>query len=254
MGRTRCEYNWKDSGRQVFFDDVTHETIHGMFPIHFYDDFLGYKFNKYIANENTVAPWTTVVTDMNLAPLLVANEPNGVVQITLDVDDITQQGVIYWGDQLSLDISKGLIFEFRATFNVLALTGTETVQAVMGVASATGATLDNIATNAWFKVESAANTVLLYESDDGDDDDNDNAAGITLVADTYHIFRIDFTDVTNVRFYVDGALVGTTSMATLSAAEAKVQPYFCMSKTKSAANTGTGTIYLDYVKIWQNRE
>ena len=61
-----------------------------------------------------------------------------------------------------------------------------------------------------------------------------------LVADTYHVYRIDCTDTSAVKFYVDDTLVGTSDMSTtLSAAEAKVQPYFNVSKAKSWPTAGT---------------
>ncbi|MFA5715290.1 MAG: hypothetical protein WC998_06100, partial [Candidatus Paceibacterota bacterium] len=115
-------------------------------------------------------------------------------------------------------------------------------------------TLDSIATNAWFRVVSTAQTALLWETDNGDTDDDDNDASTVLVAETYHVYRIDCTSTSAVKFYVDDVLVGTSDMSTtLSASEAKVQPYFNVSKAKSSANTGTGTMYIDYVKIFQSR-
>jgi hypothetical protein len=253
MGRTKCNYNYGNSGRQVFYDGVTYETLNPHFPVTYYDDFLGSFFEKVIAGENTVAPWGTVATNLNTAPLLVANEPNGVVQITLDADDNAEQGVIYWSDQLPLDITAGLIFETRLKFAVLPTTGTEEAVAVWGIASATGADLDAIATNAWFRIQSAAPTVLLYESDDATTDDDDNIAGVTMAALVWHIFQIDFTNLAAVRFVVDGVCVGTTDMSAIVAGTEFVQPYFCMSKAVAANNTGTGTMYIDYVRCFQNR-
>ena len=253
MGEVKADYNWQKTGRQVWYDEVTYETLLATFPVHFQDDFLGYKLQKYVTNENTSAPWHTVATNLNLAPELVADTANGVAQITVDSDDNAEHGTLYWGDNNHLDLSKGLIFETRLTFAILPTTGTEIVEAVWGLADDDNAVLDSVATNAWFKVISSAQTALLYESDDGDTDDNDNAAGITLVAGTYNIFRIDATDVTNVRFFVDGVHVGSTAMSNLTAAEAMVQPYFTVMKAVSANNTGTGTMYIDYCRVWQNR-
>ena len=219
----------------------------------FYDDFLGFKLNKLIAGENTSAPWGVVETDTPEITL-VANTANGIVQITLDADDNTEDGVLYWGDQLSLGATQGLIFEARVALHVLPMAGggVEPVRAIFGLASANNATKDSVTVNAWFRIESSANTVLLYESDDTATDDDDNSAGVTIVIDTYHIYRIDLTDKTAVKFYVDNALVGTTSMSALSTAHL-VQPFFSMSKTKAAANTGVGTMYIDSVKVWTNK-
>ena len=243
------------SGNLEYFKGL--ETLLPISPVVFADDFLGAMFRKNIAGENTTALWKTVETDINLAPALVANEPNGVIQLTLDVDDITQQAVVYFGDQLPFSLKYGLIWEARLRLAVLPTAGGgENSRAVFGLASATNGTLDSIATNAWFRVESAAQTALLWETDDGNADDDDNAAGIVMAAATWNIFRIDCRDLINgVKFYVDGVLVGTSAdfLTNLTDGEALVQPYFCMQKTKAAANTAVGTMYLDYCRIWQNR-
>jgi hypothetical protein len=245
------KFQWK-SGKGSFYDG--NETVKPLSPCVFADDFLGYKLAKYVANENTTAPWAAVETTGSVA--LVANTANGIVSAAITNADSAQVAALYFGDQLCFSMKYGLIFETRLTFNVLPTTGTEYVHAVFGLASATNATLDSIATNAWFRVVSDAQTALLWETDDGNTDDDDNAAGITLVAGTYHIYRIDCRDLVNgVKFYVDNALVGTSGdmLTNLTDAEALVQPYFNVMKAKSSANTGTGTMYIDYVRVWQNR-
>lgn len=245
---------WK-SGALSYFDG--YETVLPVSPLVFYDDFLGAVLEKYVAVTNTTAIWSTVETDINLAPALVANEVNGVVQITLDSDDITSQGVLYFGDQLCLSMKQNLIFEARVLLPVLpAAGGGEHSRAIWGLASATNAVYDTVAINAWFRVESAANTALLWETDDGNTDDDDNAAGVTLTNAAWHIYRIDCRDLANgIKFYVDDVLKGTSGdmLTNLTDAEAKVQPYFSMGKTKAAANTAVGTMYIDYVRLWQDR-
>jgi hypothetical protein len=244
---------WQN-GILTYLDTSTLQTVYVMAPVIFQDHFLGNTVNKYAAGENTTAIWKTTETNLNTAIGVLANTPNGIAQITLDNDDNAEVGALYFGDQLCFSMKQGLVFETRMTFHVLPTTGTETVQAVFGLASAHNTTPDSIATNAWFRVESAAKTALLWETDDGNTDDDDNAAGITLVADTYHVYKIDCTNLaTGIKFYVDGNLVGTsTDMNTnLTTAEAKVQPYFGLSKAVAANNTGTGTMYIDYVLCYQ---
>ncbi|KKK50902.1 hypothetical protein LCGC14_3120370, partial [marine sediment metagenome] len=138
-----CDYNWHGSGRQVFFDAATYETIHANYPISFSDDFLGYSLQKYVAGENTTAPWRTVETSLNTGIGLKADEINGVVNLIVDSDDNAEVAVLHWGDQESLSIERGLIFEARVAFSVLPTTGTETVQAVWGLAGAHNTTPDS---------------------------------------------------------------------------------------------------------------
>ena len=82
--------------------------------------------------------------------------------------------------------------------------------------------------------------------------DTPGATGVTAVASTYNIFRIDATTQTNIKFYIDGARVaGSTTFSSASnTANSKCQPYFACDKTSNAA---TATMLIDYVKIWQNR-
>lgn len=248
MGRVGCNYSKFADGRQIFFDKSNGETLKAMYPIEYYDDFLGEAYNT------TFWGTTETVTGGTLVAGLVDDAVNGIYGAGLDNTDEAQISALHFGDNLCLSMNQGLIFEARLTFLTLPTTGTETVQAVWGLASAHNATLDSIATNAWFRLESTANTTLLWETDNGDTDDDDNDASTTLVASTYNIFRIDCTDTSAVKFYVDEALVGTSDMSTtLSSAEAKVQPYFNVSKAKSAANTGIGTMYIDYVRLFQSR-
>lgn len=248
MGVVRCNYSRFSNGRQVFYDGSNGETLKAMYPIELYDDFLGEAYNT------TFWGTTEVQTGGTLVSGLIDDATNGVMGIGLDATSEAQISALHFGDNLCLSMLQGLIFEARLTFHVLPTTGTETVQAVFGLASGHNATLDSIATNAWFRVESAANTTLLWETDNGDTDDDDNDASTALVADTYNIFRIDCTQTSAVKFYVDETLVGTSDMSTtLSAAEAKVQPYLNVSKAFSAANTGTGTMYIDYIRVFQSR-
>lgn len=219
-----------------------------MYPIIVSDDFLGEAYNT------TFWGTTETVSGGTLVAGLIDDETNGIMGLGLDSTDEAQIAAMHFGDNLCLSMAQGLVFETRLTFETLPTTGTELVNAVFGLASAHNTTLNSIATNAWFRVISSAQTALLWETDNGDTDDDGNSTGITLVAGTYHIYRIDCTNTAAVKFYVDDVLVGTSDMSTtLSAAEAKVQPYFNVSKAKSSANTGTGTIYIDYVKIFQNR-
>lgn len=250
----RCKYNWRNTGWQVFYDDQTFETLHIHGPIKAVDDDFAAAFlRKYTASENTTSAWNTVETNLNTAIGVVADGVNGVAAIIVDADDNAEVGVLHFGDNECLKLTQGLLFETRLTYAVLPTTGTETVQSVFGLAGAHNTTPDTIDCNAWFRVESAAQTALLWETDDNVTNDDDNATSIVLVASTYHIYQIHVVSAAVVNFYVDGVLVGTGSMAGLTAAIGQVQPYFNISKAKSAANTGTGTMYIDYVRVWQNR-
>jgi len=257
MSNIKCAWNWHNTGHQVFYNPKTFETIRTSYPIVFEDDFCGAFLKKYNANENTTSRWNTVETSLNTAIALTADIINGEVALIVDNDDNAEVACLHWGDQEALSIERGLIFEARVAFSVLPTTGTETVQAVWGLAGAHNTTPDTIDCNAWFRLESAAPTALLWEVDDNVTNDDDNSASTAITAGTMaaqgKIYRIDCTNIAAVKFYVDSVLVGIGNMSGLTAAIGNVQPYFCVSKAKSSTNTGTGTMLIDYVKCFQNR-
>ena len=251
--RTKARYSF---GRILYFDNATGlETILPFAPITFYDEFIGNELDKYVSGEDTGAIWKTTETNLNTGIGLVDDGLNGLAQITLDVDDNAEVGALYWGDNVCLDGSLYIVFEARLMFTVLPVTGTETVQAVWGLAGAHNTVCDSVDNHAWFRVESSANTALLWETDDNVTNDDDNDASTTLVASTYHVYRIEMlNDGADVNFYVDGTLVGEGAMAGMTGAYGKFQPYFCLSKAKSSANTGRAIMHIDYVRVWAERQ
>jgi hypothetical protein len=121
----------------------------------------------------------------------------------------------------------------------------------MGLAGDHDLDKDALLESAWFKFD--GDGVALCESDDTTNNNDDVAAGVTVLATEWHIYRIDFTNLADVKFFIDGAGVatGTTfDMSNLAGAELILQPYVSIDK---GADAGLGTLLLDYVKIWSNR-
>lgn len=206
MGKTLAKYNWQNTGFPVIYDKATAESLIPMFPIVFEDDFLGSDIAfPATGTAEAGSKWSMLIV-ANAVVGKVADGLNGIASLALTNADEAQIAVLDWNDQESLSLNQGLIFETRLCFSVLPLTGTTIVSAVFGLAGAHNADLDTIDCSAWFRVESGANTVLLWEVDDNtaNNDDDNICAGITLVANVYHIFRIDATDIAAVKFYVDG--------------------------------------------------
>lgn len=81
---------------------------------------------------------------------------------------------------------------------------------ISGLAAAEDA-LDNITTNLIFKVD-GANLDLLWETDDGSVDDDDNDTGFNVTKGADFKVKIDCTDPTAPKFYVNDTLVGTAAM------------------------------------------
>jgi hypothetical protein len=169
----------------------------------------------------------------------VANTPNGEVLLQLDATSGSETAAITWGDQLNFwkaDVATpilgdGPFAEFRIKIGAVTAVGAnDTV--VFGMATAFNATLSSIAEYAWFKL--TGNMNLLLETNDGTTANtafNPLFAPVTLVAGKYYYFTIDFSDPTNIAFWVSNfdssvasnsevfdIFLGTVSMKALTTA------------------------------------
>jgi hypothetical protein len=228
-----------------FYDSATAERVLPLAPVVFLDDFLGYQART--SETGSTGTWLTIdVGDATQA--LKADEPNGAFELALAATSEAEDAVLYWGDQRGLDLGNSASIEFRVDMAVLPTTG---VAAVFGVVTDHNLDKDTVAVNAWFRLQ--ASGAILVETDDTTNDNDDTATGITAVPGTYNIFRIDFHDLSDVKFYIDGNRVASSTtfdMSNLTSAEQVVQPYMSLDK---ASGTGVGTMVIDYVRAWSNR-
>ena len=245
MSSLACKWNWQNTGHQVWYDKTTFETIRTTHPLHFYDDFNGAAGGSVFGATNI---WNVV--DANEATeAIVANSSNGQFLLSIKTNSTEQDAVLYHGDNRNFDVGHGVIFEARVNMATLPMTG---VTAVLGMAHDHHVTNDTIGSNAWFRWD--ASGVTLCETDDNSEDNDGIATGVTVVAGTYNIFRIDFTTIADVKFFIDGVRVGaatTFNMADATADLRKMQPYFSLDKTNG--DSQLGDMNIDYVKIWSNR-
>ena len=247
--RTKCRW---EHGVQIFYNGVTHETVHAMAPYWFKDDFTGLVGQVTAADVSLTWAPIDVSAAGNTTPVILpgtaATGATGVVNLLMDTgQNEAQDSGIYWADQTPLNPYNDLQIEFRLAL-VDAIGGNTT--AMWGVEGAHNVDGDTVAESAWFRV--TGDQVLLTESDDTTNDTSTTSA-ITLVASEYHIFRIDFGDMTDVKFFMDGTRVnaGTAhDMTNLTAAEAMFQPII---KLDHGAVQQAGSAYLDYVAIWGTR-
>ena len=239
-----CKWNWHNTGHQVWYDKSTFETLKTTFPLYFYEDFLGVAGGSPMAG---TAIWNVV--DVNDATeAIVANSSNGLFRLFLAATSEDEDAVLYHGDNRTFDIDNGLIFETK--IDVAALP-TLTAEAVWGMCGDHDLDNDTIAESAWFKLDGSG--AVVVETDDAVNEQDDVATGVTAVPGTANIYRIDFTSLTNVKFFIDGVRVAastTFNLSTLTGATAVLQPYFDLDKTGDA---GLGDLDIDYVKIWSNR-
>lgn len=226
-----------------FRDESTYELSGMIQPVMLYDDFIG--AGPALATTATLgSPWLSKI--VGAAPPTggpVANAAGGVISLALTSASQKQDTVLYMGDYLQFDATKGLVFEARVAFHALPTTS---VQAVWGIQSAWVDGPDSV--SYYLQFAASASGAVLVRKKDGVATTS-ASSGVTVVADAYHLYRIDCTDITKVRFLIDGALVGTANFAA-TGANAVLQPYFSMYK---ASGTGVGTMYIDSVRLGANR-
>ena len=205
------------------------------------DDFIGTPVT-FPTSANIGTPWLTDVTGA-APPTHVRGGSEAT--LTLTADNQAQILGLHHNDSLAFDIDDLQRVEMRVKIGASTFTSGSIL--VFGVASARNDTADSVAEHAWFRMEGANSTTLVYcESDDGTRDVNDISTGVTL-GTTYKHFVIDFTGgKSNVKFYVDGQRVCTTQTFDLSAYTGGFQPLIQLQK---AANTNADVCKVDYIKI-----
>jgi hypothetical protein len=239
------------NGILTFFSGSTFETVEPLAPITFYDDFVNTQLRTAATG---VEGWTVKHTTTLGTPVeaIRANQPGGVV--TLEVDggqNEKEEAGIYWGDALNFNLDKGPIFEARVAVR---LTGTGQTEMYFGLANAyvEGPIIEADAgptVHAFFAFD--ANLTPAIYTDDTTTDTDGTATGVTAVEGAFNIYRIDCTNVADVKFYIDGVGVGTGTTHDLSASSnVMTQPFFMVHKETS---TGVGKLDIDYVRVWSPR-
>ncbi|MBA7541322.1 hypothetical protein ES705_33633 [subsurface metagenome] len=245
MGKTYAKYNWFDTGFPLVYDKATLESLVPMFPLVFYDDFLGP--DVVIPATGSVEPgckWSKKIVGTGPTVAKTADGLNGLVACSLTSGSEKQDAALHMNDELMFSIAQGAIFEARLTLT--------TLPTLLGIASfgLWGAWADG---GSAYRVgfEIPASGIITCESDDASTD-IPAASTVTLVAGEYHIFRINCTNQADIKFYIDGARVcsSTTFANVASAANAKMQPHIGLYK---ASGAGLGVISTDYVRIFQDR-
>jgi len=206
-------------------------------------------------------PWATQDTSSAGTPTLdyAADATNGAFQLGLATTTEAEAISLYWADQRMIDITKKPVMLFRAAV-IPDATGAGGVFAsgdklVMGLASDRNATLDSVATNAWFMM-AGANMNIYSETDDGTTDTDDKDTALDYVSGTYRWFGIDCTNLASIKFYLHDANNVWRPMQSvthkMSAATGNVQPFFELTKA-SAANKDH-SLLIDYIGLAWERE
>ena len=173
---------------------------------------------------------------------------DGVYRMAFASNDEAEYLSTYLGDVVCIPPTKNPVFEARVK-----ITGTFSAddRVVIGLASARHNTLDNIADHAWFRMEGANNNILVEGDDDGTTDNDDNDTGKDWTSGTFHTYKIDMSDLTDVKFFVDGTKCALPEAMDVSgmAAGDLLQPYIAMQKDAGAV---THSVDIDYISVvWE---
>lgn len=245
MSQTRAK--WVNN-TLTFYDRTTHERVLPVAPVVFYEEFLGADVAIPAAGAaESGCKWVKKI--VGAAPPTVgkaADGANGLMQCALTVDAQKQSADLYMDDQREFDVTHGLIWEAAIRLSVLP---TLVAEINFGLIGDWADGYDAITYSAFFTADGSG--LITCEADDNATNSS-VSSGVTATAAQTKIYRIDFTDVTDVRFYIDGAHVagGTTIPYAATGANAILQPFVGCYK---ASGAGLGTVLCDYMKIWSQR-
>lgn len=211
-----------------------------------YDDFNG-AVATFPTSADPATPW--LVADTSAAGAPVYTKGTSEATLTLAATSEVENVCLSFGDALDIDIDDIQRVEMRVKISASTMTSGSTL--VFGLGSARNDTPDSVTANAWFRMEGANSTTLVYcESDDGVNDNDDKSSGVTL-GTTFKEFVIDFTGgKSNVKFFIDGQRVASTTTFDMSNYTAGLQPIVQIQK---AANTNANGVVVDYIKIVAKR-
>lgn len=212
----------------------------------FYDDFNG-AVATFPTSADPAMPW--LVDDVSVTGTPTYTKGTSEATLTLNNDNAAVIVALHFNDALDFDID--LIQQIEMRVKIGAATFTSGSILTFGLASARNDTADDVAAHAWFRMEGANSTTLVYcETDDGTRDVNDISSGVTL-GTTYKRFVIDFTGgKSDVKFYIDGRLVAPSQTFDMSGYSSGLQPIVQLQK---AANANADSVVIDYVRVIAKR-
>lgn len=208
----------------------------------FYDDFNG-AVATFPTSADPATAW--LVDDTSSSGTPTYTKGTSAATLTLASTSEIENVCLHFNDALDFDID--LIQRIEMKVKIGASTFTSGSILCFGLGSARDDTANSVAANAWFRMEGANSTTLVYvETDDGVRDNDDVSTGVTL-GTTYKEFVIDFTGgKQNVKFCIDGQRVGASTTFDMSGYALGLQPIVQIQK---AANANVDSVVVDYVKV-----
>jgi hypothetical protein len=180
--------------------------------------------------------------------LLHQPKADGIYRMKLASTSEAERCAVYLGDDCCISPTKKPIFEARVAITTASPNAAETL--IIGLVSARNDTVASIADHCMFKWTGANNNILI-DTDDGTTDTSDQDTTSDWVSGTYYKFKIDMSDLTDVKFFIDGErqLRSTTFDVSAMAASDYLQPIVEIQK---ASGTTVPQVDIDYISVlWE---
>jgi hypothetical protein len=207
-------------------------------PLVFDTDFFG---DYPAAGSAFAAPWTKVET--NGIGITSVASANGNLSFVFDAVNEAATAALYMAS-LPFDVDDSPIFECRLA--IYDIGDNAALDFNFGLASGTHATdFDSVSQYAAFHLDGTDLSVKC-RSKDGTTTVADTDTTIDLVDDTFATFKIDATDKSNVKFYINGSQVLTSTTFTLAAYTSRLTPIVHVEKT---ADDTTMELRLDRIRV-----
>lgn len=249
MSRIHCEYNYKDTGHQVFFDSSTYEIIHVNAPVFYKNDFL----NPAIDETNDVATAEEGTSnDISISALT-----NGYVRINTGTA-ADKRNVI--AGELVYEAENELIFQCKlhtttSDANILLFAGLSDAknEAATKLPLKDGS-LASGSIDAWaddlvgfgVRAETSDNIYAVSCAAAGTPQSTDTGSDLTLSTD--YILEIILDSSGNAKYYLNGA-----SVASHTSAVTATDPLCWNIGALITAGSTAALVDVDYVLCAQNR-
>jgi|GEM_PF-2838115 len=216
--------------------------------------------------ETPVLPWVVTEDGSTGATGAFIDAPDGVLRLAHDGTNEAQAMLLSLGGTNAISPTKESIFEARVKLTLATDSTFDTssvYEVIVGMCtagsavSASAGAFDGFADSVAFRLgggATAANNIYI-ESDDGTTDNAPADSGIDFTSGTYHVYKIDMSDTSDVRFYVDGVLANNGNGIDISAMAATdyLEPFILFARTNAGGTERAHTMDIDYVNVSSKR-
>lgn len=211
----------------------------------FFHDFIGDQAFSTTKASNSGHPFTVTQTAAAGSPTIavVDGSAAGELQVVLAATNEIENVCVSFGDKLCIDIDKIVEFGCRVKMNQATLNAATSF--AIGLTGDRNDAIDSIAQAALFRLIGASDAILV-ETDDGTHDNDDIPTGQKLGTDYVDLLISFATGKHDVRFFVNGQPVATSTEFNMAAYSGSLQLFLQLQKTAATAVDG---VTIDHVYV-----